>query len=96
MIPALLLATSALIAIALAFVRLLRGPSTIDRIVALDVVFAASLALAAAAALATGRALFLDIGIGLAVVGFVGTIAWARLADGLQDDGGGNTDEASR
>ena len=76
----------ALVAIALACVRLLRGPSQADRIVALDVVFSANIALTAAASLATGRALFLDIGIGAAIVGFVATIVWARLID--QSPGG--------
>jgi multicomponent Na+:H+ antiporter subunit F len=77
----LLLVGGSLAAIALAFVRILRGPSQADRIIALDVIFAASIALTAAAALATGRALFLDIGIGLAIVGFVATVVWARLID---------------
>jgi multicomponent Na+:H+ antiporter subunit F len=75
------LATAALIAVGLAFVRLLRGPTQADRVVALDVIFAASVALAAAAALGTGRALFLDVAIGMAMVGFVATISWARLID---------------
>ena len=77
----LLLVAGALGAIALAVVRILRGPSQADRIIALDVIFAASIALTAAAALSTGRALFLDIGIGLAIVGFVATVVWARLID---------------
>jgi multicomponent Na+:H+ antiporter subunit F len=77
----LLLVVGALVAMALALVRILRGPSQADRIIALDVIFSASIALAAAAAIATGRALFLDIGIGLAIVGFVATIVWARLID---------------
>jgi multicomponent Na+:H+ antiporter subunit F len=77
----LILVAGALVAILLAIVRLLRGPSQADRIIALDVVFSASIALAAAAALASGRTLFLDVGIGLAVVGYVATIVWARLID---------------
>jgi multicomponent Na+:H+ antiporter subunit F len=77
----LLLVAGSLAAIALAFVRILRGPSQADRIIALDVIFSASIALTAAAALATERALYLDIGIGLAIVGFVATIVWARLID---------------
>jgi multicomponent Na+:H+ antiporter subunit F len=83
------LATAALIAVALAFVRLLRGPTQADRVVALDVIFAASVALAAATALGTGRALFLDVAIGMALVGFVATISWARLID-LRSRGGGS------
>ncbi|WP_058833825.1 monovalent cation/H+ antiporter complex subunit F [Luteimonas abyssi] len=72
---------AALLALLLAFVRLLRGPAQADRVVALDVVFSSSIAMAAGAALASGRALFLDVAIGLAVVGFVATIVWARLIE---------------
>jgi multicomponent Na+:H+ antiporter subunit F len=76
------LIVGALVAIALAVVRLVRGPTQADRIVALDVVFSANIALSAAATLGTGRALFLDIGVGLGIVGFVATIVWARLIAG--------------
>ncbi len=73
-------------AIALAVARLLRGPSQADRVVALDVVFSGSIAMVAAAALATGRVLFLDVAVGLAVVGFVAPIVWARLIDKSSED----------
>lgn len=74
---------AASLALALAVVRLWRGPTQADRVVALDVVFASAIAFAAAAALASGDPLFLDVAIGLALVGFVGTVAWARLIDRL-------------
>ena len=80
---ALLLAS--LLALALATVRLLRGPSSADRIVALDIFLAASVALCIAASLATQRTVFLDVAIGLALVGFVGTVGWARLVDRSAD-----------
>jgi multicomponent Na+:H+ antiporter subunit F len=76
----------ALLALFLALARLLRGPTQADRVVALDVVFSANLALATAASLASGRVLFLDVAIGLAVVGFVATIVWARLIDASPED----------
>ena len=76
-----LLVASALLAAALATVRILRGPAHADRIVALDIFLAAAIALAVAAALATGRTVFLDVAIGLALVGFVATVGWARLLE---------------
>lgn len=78
---ALLLVVCALAAMALALFRLARGPSYADRVVALDVLFAGGVALAIAAALASGHTAFLDVGIGLALVGFVATIGWARLIE---------------
>lgn len=76
-----LLIALCLLALALATVRLLRGPTRADRIVALDIFLAASVALCVAASLATGRTVFLDVAIGVALVGFVGTVGWARLVD---------------
>lgn len=69
------------LAIALAILRILLGPTAADRVVALDIVFSASIALVVAMALLTGRVLFLDIALGLALVGFVATVVWARVVE---------------
>ncbi len=75
------LVIASLLALALASVRLVRGPTDADRIVALDIFLAAGVVLAVAASLLTERTVFLDVAIGLALVGFVGTIGWARLVE---------------
>jgi multicomponent Na+:H+ antiporter subunit F len=75
------LVSGALVAMGLGVVRLWRGPTQADRIVALDVVFSSSIALSAAAAVSSSRPLFLDVGIGLSIIGFVATVLWARLID---------------
>ncbi len=75
------LVAAACATLALATVRLLLGPTQADRVVALDLALAASVALTAAAALASGQPRVLDVAIGLAAVGFVGTIAWARIIE---------------
>lgn len=77
----LLLVGGALLATGLATLRMVRGPRHADRIVALDILLAAAIALCIAASLATGRTVFLDVAIGLALVGFVATVGWARLVD---------------
>lgn len=77
------LVVAALVALALATARLLRGPTHADRLVALDLVLAATVALAGGAALAADQPRLLDVALGLAAVGFVGTIAWARLVERL-------------
>ena len=46
---------------------------------AVPTVLICQIALAVAASLATARTVFLDVAIGLALVGFVATIGWARL-----------------
>jgi multicomponent Na+:H+ antiporter subunit F len=76
-----LLVVAALLATGLATVRMVKGPSHADRIVALDILLAAAIALCIGASLASGRTVFLDVAIGLALVGFVATVGWARLVD---------------
>jgi multicomponent Na+:H+ antiporter subunit F len=84
-----LMVAAALLAIALAFARLLRGPTQADRVIALDLVFSASIVLTAAAAMVSGRVLFLDVAIGLALLGFVVTSIWARLIERSLPPGAG-------
>lgn len=64
------------------FHRLLAGPTATDRVVGLDLLFAVAIVLSLLASLASGRTVYLDVAIGLAVVGFVATLAWARLIQG--------------
>ena len=63
------------------FYRLLAGPTRADRVIALDLLFAVAVVLSICAALASGNPAFLDVAIGLSLVGFVSTISWARLID---------------
>jgi multicomponent Na+:H+ antiporter subunit F len=81
-----LLVLGAVIASGLASFRIVVGPTHADRVVALDIFLAAAVALAVAASLGTGRTVFLDVAIGLALVGFVATIGWARLVYGAGDE----------
>lgn len=68
-------------AVALAGWRLVRGPSFADRFVAFDMLTALGIGFAALTALATGRGLFLDIALALAVINFVGTVAFALFLE---------------
>ena len=62
-------------------IRLLLGPSLADRVVSLDLVTALLIAIAALLALKTGEAVYLDLGLALALVGFLATVAFARYAE---------------
>jgi multicomponent Na+:H+ antiporter subunit F len=75
------LVLSAMLAMVLATLRIVRGPTHADRIVALDIFMASAIGLCVAASLYTERTVFLDVAIGLALVGFVATVGWARLID---------------
>lgn len=63
--------------IVLAFVRLVRGPSLPDRVVALDLMATLIIAISAAYAVATGQPAYLDAAIVLALITFLGTVAFA-------------------
>lgn len=78
----------AVIATLVATVRIVHGPCDADRVVALDIFLAAAVALCVAASLGTGRTVFLDVAIGLALVGFVATLGWARLIERSAPPGG--------
>lgn len=69
----------AAIATAFAIVRIVKGPTDTDRIIGLDIMFSAALFISIISALLTGRTVFIDVGLGLSLVGFIGTIGWARL-----------------
>jgi multicomponent Na+:H+ antiporter subunit F len=65
----------------LGFVRLVRGPSLPDRVVALDFMAAVAVAVSGLWAMVTGNPVFLDVAMVLALISFVGTIAFARYLE---------------
>ncbi len=67
------------LAAAMGCYRLFVGPTRTDRVVGLDVLFAVAIMLSLCAAWASGRTVYLDVAIGLALVGFVATLSWARI-----------------
>ena len=70
-----------LVAIALSFVRLIRGPSLPDRVVALDLITIITVGFVGLFAIASDVSAFLDVAIGLALVAFLATVAFAWYAD---------------
>ena len=72
-------------AIVAAFVRLARGPSIADRIVALDAIAATIVAASVTYAVGTGLAVFVDVALAIALVTFLGTVALARA---IESEGG--------
>lgn len=69
------------LALALAAYRMVKGPAYADRFVALDMLTAVVASLAALTALTTGRGAFLDIGLGVALINFVSTCAFATFLE---------------
>lgn len=69
------------VALALAGWRLVRGPSIADRFIAFDMLTALGIAFAGLTAVATGRGVFLDIALGLALINFTATAAFALFLE---------------
>ena len=67
--------------IALSFVRLYKGPSLPDRVVALDLLTTVGIAITAVYAVITERPVILDVATILALISFLGTIAFAYFID---------------
>ena len=69
------------LALALAAWRMLRGPGYADRFVALDMLTAVVVCIAALTSLLTGRAAFLEVGLGAALINFASTCAFAAFLE---------------
>jgi len=68
------------VALAVTLLRLVRGPTLPDRILALDLLTLLTVSLVGLVALRTGVYVALDIALALCLVGFVATVALARFA----------------
>lgn len=66
-----------MLAVLVVFIRLVRGPSLPDRVVALDLMTTLGVGIIAAYAIGTDQAIFLDIATIIALISFLGTIAFA-------------------
>lgn len=72
-------------ALVLSFTRLLRGPSLADRVVALDLIGYLAVGFVVLVAIASDEPAFLDAAITLALIAFVGTVAFARYIESTSD-----------
>lgn len=74
------------VAVFLAFGRMLYGPSLPDRVVALDLIGVFAVGIMALYCLAMEQPVLLDAALILALMGFLGTIAFARYVERSIDD----------
>jgi len=66
------------VALVLAFGRLLRGPTAPDRILALDTMYVNAMALLVLVGIEFDSALYFEAALIIAMLGFVGTVALAK------------------
>lgn len=69
------------VAMVLTTIRLLRGPSVPDRVVALDLLATIGVAICGVYAVMHDQPVFLDVAIVMALITFVGTVAFARTIE---------------
>ncbi|GAB4462078.1 MAG: hypothetical protein Kow0031_40850 [Anaerolineae bacterium] len=69
------------IAILLIFARLLRGPSLPDRVIALDMIATLGIGVVGVYALVTNQPAYLDVALLLALLAFLGTVAFAYFIE---------------
>ena len=69
------------VAALLTFVRVVRGPTLPDRVVAIDLIGVLIVGAIVVSSAATGEQAFLDVAIVIALISFVGTVAYARYVE---------------
>ena len=67
--------------LAMTFWRMARGPGFADRFIAVDMLTGIAIAIAALTASLTGRREFLDVAVGVALISFVATCAFAAFLE---------------
>ena len=70
-----------MLGVAFAFIRLIRGPSLPDRVVALDMMTVLIVSFCGLYAMLSEDGAFVDVAIVLALVGFLATVALARFVE---------------
>jgi multicomponent Na+:H+ antiporter subunit F len=72
------------VAAGLTFIRVFKGPTLPDRVIALDLIGVLMVCLLVVTAGATAQQAFLDVAMVVALISFVGTVAYARYIERSQ------------
>ena len=80
-IPFLVALTMLAVASGLTFIRLAKGPTLPDRVIAIDLIGVLLVCLLVVMAGQTAEQTFLDVAMVVALISFVGTVAYARYSE---------------
>lgn len=69
------------ISVILVFIRLFKGPEVVDRVIALDLIITIGIAYITVYSIRTLEPIFLDVAMILALIAFLGTIAFSFYLD---------------
>ncbi|WP_140937711.1 monovalent cation/H+ antiporter complex subunit F [Sphingobacterium lumbrici] len=74
------------ISIILVFIRLLKGPHVVDRVVALDLIITIGIGIITVFTIRSNQKVLLDVAIILALIAFLGTIAFSYYIEKRNDE----------
>ncbi len=74
-------------ALLIVFVRLIRGPHLLDRVLALDFMAVVVVGILGLYAIATGQPIYLDVALVVALLGFLATIGFTYYVERVRTDG---------
>lgn len=74
------------ISVLLVFIRLIKGPRVVDRVVALDLIITIGIGIITIFTIRSNQKVFLDVAIILALIAFLGTIAFSYYIEKQEDD----------
>ena len=80
-LPFLIALTMLVVAAGLTFIRLAKGPTLPDRVIAIDLIGVVLVCMLVLMAGVTAQQAFLDVAMVIALISFVGTVAYARYIE---------------
>ena len=74
------------ISLLLVFIRLFKGPTIVDRVIALDLLITIGVSIIAAYSISTQQSTFMDVAMILALIAFLSTIAFSFYLEKKDQD----------
>jgi multicomponent Na+:H+ antiporter subunit F len=74
------------ISIILVFIRLVKGPRVVDRVIALDLIITIGIGIITVFTIRSHEKVLLDVAIILALIAFLGTVAFSHYIEKQDDD----------
>lgn len=74
------------ISVILVFLRLIKGPRVVDRVIALDLIITIGIGIITIFTIRSNQKVLLDVAIILALIAFLGTIAFSYYIEKQDDD----------
>ena len=74
------------ISVIMVFIRLYKGPSIVDRVIALDLIITIGIGILTVYSIRQNQKILMDVAIILALIAFLGTIAFSYYIEKQKDD----------